>query len=997
MNKSVAVIGAGISGMQAALSLANRGIHVHLIEKTSSIGGIMARLDKTMPTLDCSICILSPFMLSVARNPLIDIHTLTDVAGAKRDDGTYTLTLNKRPRYVDLDKCTGCRECMAKCPVKIALPNEERYGTVKAIHFDFDQAIPAVPHIEADRCLMLTRGKCGNCAKFCDKDAIDFEQQPVEETIEVSGVVLATGARPYDPTDRPEYGYGKFKNVVTAMELERLLSASGPTEGEVVRASDKKHPKRVAFINCVGSRDHRVGRGYCSKVCCMYGIKEALLVRDHDEEADVTIFYIDIRASGKGYEEFFQNARDRIRFVRARPGEIHELDNDDLLVRYEDTETQEVREETFDMVVLNTALVPAEDTKELSELLDIPLNEYGFFTPPQDISRPIDTGAPGVYVIGACQGPNDITDCVSQSIGPVARGHEMKGEFIAHEHEELPGAPDDEPRVGVFVCHCGKNIGRYVDVPAVAEYARGLPGVVYAEDSLFTCSDQGQSSIKKKIKEHDLNRVVVAACSPKTHEATFQEALVEAGLNPYLLEMANIRNQCSWVHSKEPEKATEKAKDLVKMAVAKVRLLEPLYTREVNVNPRTVVIGGGVTGIVSALELSRNGFAVSIIERSETLGGKANLATKQPDGSLPSDIVQALAQQVMDDDNIAVHFNSEVTEVDGFVGDFTLTISTPEGEAKEPCGTVIIATGFDFAKPASSGLECRGDVISEERFIGRLKEGRLEGKDFVFILCVGARNQTHPHCSRFCCLSSLNQVRELVEEHPDANVTVLYRDIRAYGYHEDIYKDVADRGVRFIRYSPDQMPRINYDNNTLMVYDTTSGTTKHIHFDTCVLERGAVPAKDTETLRQLFKLSSSPSGFYAEAHLKLAPLDTALDGVFIAGGCQYPKNIPEAISQGISAAGRAAMVMGKKVYEVIPIAASIDPARCVACRLCEKMCPYNALRLSEDGTHMDVITVSCKGCGTCAAFCPSNAITLSGFTYGQEKEMIKAALEGVSE
>ncbi|RZN50013.1 CoB--CoM heterodisulfide reductase iron-sulfur subunit A family protein [archaeon] len=997
MNKSTAVIGAGISGMQAALSLANRGIRVHLIEKTSSIGGIMARLDKTMPTLDCSICILSPFMLSVARNPLIEVHTLTDVVGATKHANGYMLTLNKRPRYVDIDKCTGCRECMAKCPVKISLPNEEKFGTVKAIHFDFDQAIPAVPHIEADRCLMLTKGKCGNCAKFCDKDAVDFEQQPEEVAIDVSSVVLATGARPYDPTDRPEYGYGKYKNVITAMELERLLSASGPTEGEVVRASDKKHPRRVAFINCVGSRDHRVGRGYCSKVCCMYGIKEALLVRDHDEDAEVTIFYIDIRASGKGYEEFFQNAKERIRFVRARPGEIHELENDDLLVRYEDTEAQEVREETFDMVVLNTALVPTEDTHELSRLFGVSTNEYGFFTPPADISKPIDTDAAGVYVIGACQGPNDITDCVSQSIGPVAKGYEMAGDIKLPERGELPGAPDGPPRVGVFVCHCGKNIGRYVDVPSVAEYARSLPGVVYAEDSMFTCSDQGQSSIKKKIKEHKLNRVVVAACSPKTHEATFQEALEGAGLNPYLLEMANIRNQCSWVHSKEHDKATEKAKDLVKMAVAKARLLEPLYEREVNVNPRSVVIGGGVTGLISALELSQNGFAVSLIERSSTLGGKANLATNQPDGSNPSDIVQSLSRKIKEDDDITVHFNSEVTAVDGFVGDFTLTFSTPEGEAKVPCGTVVIATGFDFANPASSGFECKGDVISEERFIGRLKEGRLEGKDFVFILCVGSRNEKHPHCSRFCCLSSLNQIRELLETHPDANVTVLYRDIRAYGYHEDIYKDVADRGARFIRYSPESMPRINYDNNTLMVFDTTSDTTKHIHFDSCVLERGAIPSKGTDKLRQLFKVSSSPSGFFAEAHLKLAPLDTALDGVFIAGGCQYPKTISESISQGVSAAGRAAIVMGRKVYEVIPIAASIDPNRCVACRLCEKLCPYSALRLSDDGTHMDVITVSCKGCGTCAAFCPSNAITLSGFTYGQEKEMIKAALEEDSE
>lgn len=991
MIKTAAVVGAGVSGMQAALSLADRGVKVYLIENTSSIGGIMARLDKTMPTLDCSICILSPFMLAVARNPMIEIMTLCDVVGAIKTEHGYNLEVLKRPRYVDLEKCTGCRDCMAKCPGKVIMPFEENFGRIKAIRFDFDQAIPAVPYIDKDACLYFSKGICGNCVKFCQKGAIDFEQQEETLNLEVGGVFLATGSRPYLPFDKTEYGYGRYKNVITAMELERLLSASGPTSGHVIRLNDKKEPKKIAFINCVGSRDLRTNRGYCSKVCCMYGIKEALLVKDHDPEARVTIFYIDIRASGKGYEEFYQRAKNSIRFIRGRPGELLELDNGDLLLRYEDTESQQPMEEVFDMVVLNSALVPSEGSEQLAKMFGIPLNEYGFFDAGGDPASPISTDNDKVFIIGACQGPNDITDCVSQSIGAVAKTYSIYGDVVERESKELPGTDKENPRVGVFVCHCGKNIGKYVNMDEIVEYAKTLPDVVYVEDSLFTCSESGQKSIKEKIQELDLNRVVVAACSPKTHENTFQEALVEAGLNPYMLEMANIRNQCTWVHSDCENESTEKSKDLIRMAVSKARLLDPLFEREVDVRQSCVVIGGGVSGMASAVELSRSGFEVSLIEREDHLGGKSYVTDPKY-----REIAKHLIDSVTSDENIRLYLSSQIVHVDGFVGNFDLTLDTPNGEVNANAGTFIIATGYDFADPSVDGYVIGGPVIAEEELVRMMDEERLAGKDFTFILCAGVRNKAHPECSRVCCISALRQIKRIQDTVPDANITVLYQDIRAYGYYEDIYRQVSENGARFIRYSPDSLPSIDANSKSVGVYDTTSSRTLKIGFDLCILERGAIPSRGTNELRQLFKASAAPTGFFAEAHLKLAPLDTAIDGVFIAGACQYPKTVEESLSQAISSAGRAGIIMGSGKYKVQPTTASIDEAKCVACGLCEKLCPYKALKMSEDGKHMEVIEVSCKGCGTCAAFCPSNAISMKGFTYQQEKEKIKALLRGVA-
>ncbi|UCD92785.1 MAG: FAD-dependent oxidoreductase, partial [Methanobacteriota archaeon] len=556
MNRSALVIGGGISGMQAALNLANQGVKVTMVERESSIGGIMPKLDKTFPTLDCSMCILSPFMVDCSRNSNIEIMTLSEVDAVTKENGRFKVTIKTKPRYVLLDKCTGCGTCEEKCPKKFPNEFDEGQGDRKAIHFLFPQSIPQVPAIEYENCTYFRTGKCKVCEKFCEAGAIDFEDKGATVEREFDSIIVATGGQIFEPDGRKEYGYGEYQNVITSLQLERLLSASGPTMGEVL-TKEGEHPKRVAFINCVGSRDEKVGHDYCSRICCMYGLKEALLLKEHEPDTEVTIFFMDIRSAGKGYDEFYKKIRyeDKIAdFIRARPAEIIENSDKTLTLYYEDTQTSDIEDLTVDMVVLNVAIVPSQGTRELADKLGLGLNKYGFFDKSNFSIGPLDSSSPGIHICGMASRPLDITDSTNQGIGAASRAtSNLKGERTFSPSAGYPGIDTDDTRIGVFVCHCGKNIASVVDVKALTDYSKDLPGVVYSEDNIFTCSEEGQRKIVEAVEREGLTRVVVAACSPRTHEPTFQDAILSAGLNPFLFDMANIRTHCSWVHAEKGE------------------------------------------------------------------------------------------------------------------------------------------------------------------------------------------------------------------------------------------------------------------------------------------------------------------------------------------------------------------------------------------------------------------------------------------------------------
>jgi heterodisulfide reductase subunit A len=682
MTRGAIVIGGGIAGMQAAINIANQGVHVTVVEKSPSIGGNMPRLDKTFPTMDCSMCILAPRMLEVARHPMVTIMTNAEVKRVSGEAGNFTVEVLQKARMVR-DDCTACGDCTKACPV--AAPNEFDLGlsTRKAIYQPFPQAVPQAYVIDKDLC--LNKGHliaCERCSEACSAKSVDFSMTDETVRLDVGAIVVATGATTFDPTALEEFGYRKYPNVVTTMELERLINAAGPTRGRLVRMSDMEEPKRVAFINCVGSRDHKSGQEYCSKVCCMYGMKDALLVKEHDPSTEVTIFYIDIRAPGKGYEEFYRRIRyeDKVaEFIRGRPADIAENDDGSLTVTYEDTNEGKIKAKTFDMVVLNVALVPRDDTGELARMLGLETDKWGFLKAPRASGGPLDSTGGGLYLAGMVAGPMDITDSTYRGIGAAARAAgETEGERSFPEPPIYPALSTDEIRTGIFICHCGKNIASVVDIKELLEYSKELPGVVHVEENMFSCSEEGQRNMVKNIREKGLTRVVVAACTPRTHEATFQEALREAGLNPFLLDMANIRNQCSWVHP-DGTAALSKAKDLVMMSAARAANLSALDVTTVGVVPRAVVIGGGIAGLSAAREFVSNGFETHLIERRPYVGGNvAKFSSVYPQEISGGELISEITRELSESDKFHLHTSTAIDDVGGYVGNFTLTATSNE-------------------------------------------------------------------------------------------------------------------------------------------------------------------------------------------------------------------------------------------------------------------------------------------------------------------------------
>lgn len=1191
---SVMVIGGGISGMQSALDLANAGIKVHLVESSPAIGGKMAQLDKTFPTNDCSMCIVSPKLVEVGRHRNIELFTHSEVRDVRGDAGNFSATIVSHARYVDVqactgcglcelvcpvtqistfpeplaegekkrklrakekrilkksfkpqvvsvhkwtfsvdeeacskcggcfkaclydavkwekksiaridqEKCTGCGACLAACPEKfqaITVENapeiEKSLGAAihtrsellkkefagkegldcvrcglcvitcqkvmkigalkmtaegieagidicqvcgacvsvcpvnfleidqvtnksprpllntfneglnnrKPINIHYPQAVPRVPVIDEESCVHLNTGACGTCASICGVGAIHYDHKQIETEIEVGSVIFSPGIEAFDARLRGEFGYGSYKNVVTSIEFERLLSASGPTSGTVTRPGDNKHPRKVAWIQCVGSRDHSCDRDYCSSVCCMYATKEAFIAKEHDSSIEPTIFYIDMRSFGKNFDEYVTRAKEHdIKFVRAMVSRIFEDPvTGDLELRYVD-EAGNKQIEIFEMVVLSVGLQVPQTVKQLAGRLDIELDRYGFAQ--TSGYTPLATSRPGIFVSGAVNGPKDIPETVCEASAAAEAASaalaEARGSLIIHETlpEEKVFTEDDELRIGVFICHCGTNIASVVDVDAVTEYAKTLPGVVYAEHPLYTCSQDSQERMREIIEEHNLNRVVTSACSPSTHEPLFQSTLQQAGLNKYFFDMANIRDQCSWVHPNDPELATEKSKRLTRMAVANATAGEPLDELEFTVDSRLLVVGGGVAGMTAAVEAARQGFGVYLVEREPRLGGQLLNLQRSAEGGRFEEFLFDLEKQIAGDERIRVFLSSEVVDQSGFVGSFESEIVMPTGATRTlKHGAILVATGAEENRPELHDLGVLDTVMTQTDFEAALEQGgEPDWAHFrvAMLQCAGSRDEDHlAYCSRVCCNHAVRNALRMKEVFPEAHIDVLYRDMRCYGLGEIDYRAARRAGINFIRFDPEKNPPVINTEETgleITVNDPSIRMQVRLRPDLLVLSTG-MKARETEELASMLRVPRNDAGFFIEAHAKLRPVDLPSEGLFMAGTAHGPKSSSETIVQAQAAVARATTLLSKQSLTMSGVVSKVDPTNCAVCLTCVRACPYG-VPFINDQHAAEINPALCQGCGICVAECPAKVISIGRF----DDRNIRAKIESYS-
>ena len=1018
---NVLVIGGGIAGIQTSLDLTELGFKVYMVEKRSTIGGAMAQLDKTFPTLDCSLCILAPKMVEVYRNPNISLYTHSLVDKIEGTPGNYTIEIVKKPRYIKEDSCKSCGDCASICPVR-GIPNyfDTDLKTHAASHIPFPSAVPPVYLIDEDICLYLNYGICGLCQEACSANAIDFSQKEEKITVNVGAIVIATGW----VQDEPEKYHrlaGESTNVVSSMQFERLLSANGPTGGELIRLDDKKHPHDIAFIQCVGSRDyhHPECKKYCSSICCMAAAKQAIIATEHAPGTKTYIFNTEIRAKGKNFYEFIEKSKEEygVEYINGRVSSIKENpENGKLILSFEDIDKGVVQQQEVDMAVLASALYPDKSYYDILQSFDAYYKDLVFVLE-KDVLKLEDQN---IFFTGFSKTPKDIPTSVAEGSACAAKISEKLFPVRFQNTIELEFPPEkevkmtDEPRVGVLVCQCGINIAGTVETPSVVDYIKDMPYVVHAEENMYSCSSDSQEQIKEMIEKYDINRFIVASCTPRTHEQLFQNTLREVGLNPFLFELVNIRDQNSWVHQKEPEAATQKAMDLIRMYLAKVVNLRPLDRIKVRVEQASLVIGGGIAGITAAHNLAKQNFEVYIVDIKENLGGHSIDLLDLYNLPIHKDDILSIINELKMMPNVHILTSSEVVDIHGFVGNYDVKVQNLLDKAKLDefkVGTIIVATGTRQTKSN------RYDSLSD-KFQGRiLTQNELESldnlavpgfKDATIILCVDQRQNElnkgegfKTYCSNICCMVALKNIDKLIHINPDAHIHVLYRELQFSDLNaESLWREQRQK-VSFERYRSLDEIKISANTNRMHVDYLNIGAETEIQYDTdlLILATPEIPIEGTSELAKLLKVPTTKDGYFLEAHVKLRPVDFATDGIFLCGGAHWPKWIDETIIQAYGAAGRASMLMAKGEVETEGITSYVDEEKCIGCARCAEICPYKAIDIIElepqkfgiyevKVKKAKVLSAVCKGCGACAAECPVGAIDQKHFSKFQIKKQI---------
>jgi heterodisulfide reductase subunit A2 len=997
---SVLVMGAGISGMQSALLLAEMGRKVFLLEQGPAIGGYFPLLDKTFPTNSCGVCFMSP--TPPAFCPIYECHLhdriellpYCEVTRVEGKGGDFRVSVTRKPRRVDPKRCTLCEACIKACPVEV----EREFGggleKRKAIYLPFPQAIPHSLVIDPKSCI-----RCGECVSACPPGAIDLDMNEQEETIQVGAIILGFGFDPFMAQKKGEYGFGRYENVMTSIQFERLLSTSSPTQGLPIRLSDGKRIERVAFIQCVGSRDPSCGQDHCSTICCMYATKQAMIAKDRSPDLKATFFYMDIRPMGKDYERYYERARGEygIEYKRSAVSSVKEMQKTKNLVITSVKEDGTFEEKEFDAVVLSVGFTSPKAIQGLSQGMGIELNPQGFCQTRE--FTPAETSVGGIFVGGAFRGPRDIPETVVEGSSAAAAAQSFLSAqpcTVSLKEYPLEGAVGGEiPKVGVFLCHCGEELKKSLSIAELAQKTAGLRDVVHVEEIALGCQPEDLDLIKKRIGEKGLNRIVIAGCSHRELRAPLEEMVRGIGFNASLIEYANIREQCAWVHRDFPGLATDKAMALIRVGVERARRILPLRRGKQKVEKRALVVGGGAAGMTASLRLAEQGYEVDLVEREKELGGNLRESCFTLKGSDSGAFLRDLVEKVASANLIHLYLGAEVTGCESKNGRYRTTVRAEDGEKVLAHGALILATGGKEIVPNTYlyGQDTR--VITQRRLEKLIHTNDVGLKDlhrFVMIQCVGSRDEEHPYCSRICCGHAVKNALKLKERDPHAAVYVLYRDVRTYGFYETYYHEARKKGVVFVRYDLENKPEVSKRNGGLQVsvFDPALNQRVALPADCVVLSTGIEP-NDHRDLARVFDVVLNPDGFFMEANPKSAPLDSVDRGKFFSGLCHSPNGIEDVVSQGNAVAARAGALLARDTVEEKANQAYVVNRLCCGCGLCVETCPYGARVLDEEEGKAEVDGSLCQACGSCVVACRNAASQQRNF----EKGLNLAALDAV--
>jgi heterodisulfide reductase subunit A len=997
---AVLIVGAGVGGIRAALDLAESGFRVYLIDKSPSIGGTISQMDEWFPDNQCELCKLLPafsrdecsqFCLRRdISHPNIEFIPCAKMEKIEGEAGNFEVSIRIESRLVQPTKCIGCGLCVDACPIEITDEFNEGLQKCKAVYTSNPQIIPNVYTIDREHCT-----KCEKCVAVCPTDAIDLLLPDEVRKLAVGAVIVATGFGEYNAVQMGQYGYGRYSNVLTNIQMERLLSSSGYSRGKLVRPFDGKVPQKVAFLQCIGSRDMK--RNYCSSACCMYALKEAMLIKEQSPETEVTVFYMDMRAFGKGYHRYYLKAIDLgINFVRCRVSTLREnpkTRNLMVLARAEDGSSINCE---FDMIILSVGQCPSVYLDELRQVLGVSVNDWGFIQS-QDFWG-VKTDKDGIYTCGSALAPADISDTVVQASAAACQASILlsseRNQLVGKKVKLMEASLDEAIKVAIFVCHCGEEVASVVDIEKVTTFALKLPGVVKVESIPYLCMPETLDKVKQSIAASGVNRVIFAACAPYHYRKLFEETMQEIGIDPSLWQLVNFREQVAWVHQEDKSLATEKAQRLLAVAVEQIRGQELLSVPSTLVNQQGMVIGGGISGIIAALCLAEQGFDVHLIESSTVLGGHTRDVFYSLGNDSPQTFLSDIYERIEANDRIHLHLETEVTEISGHAGNFRTKIKTKEEIIEIEHGTLIIATGAHDYQPTEYFYGHDERVITQKELQGRLVSDALgQPSVVVMIQCVGSRDNDRPYCSRSCCSEAIVNALKVKEQSPETQVIILYQDIMTYGFKEKHYTQAREAGILFVRYELDSKPEVIIEDKAITVKAAEPLLHGRIEIEAelLVLTTGIVP-RDNKKLAEILSQELTDDGFFKEVDTKFCPVDSVISGIFVCGLANAPVCLDEEVVQAQAVAQRAATLLAKERLESGRIISEVNARKCTGCGLCVTTCPYNARELDEGQKVAVVEEVMCQGCGICVALCPNGAAKLRGLKEKQLFSMIEAAL-----